>query len=400
MSLRDQNTFQRPKAMWHPRMMLRRFLNSWPFFVWLAGIALVVVLFEHTGTINSFNGVVETVEEPIAPLETARVLKINVREGQRVKAGDVLATMDTSVIDARIAIEQAQIAEAAGYLHDYQQRLLEFVRDFEDSVQDAAFDLENQAWNQRRDEAELAALQSIYEDFKVLRDQNLIGERELANIRPRIVALEQTVNAYSSIIALHSNRLVNAHEDRSEMQRMLLSSGGAESSSDDIRESLLAAIIERSEANEAIFKTINERRKLQLENYILTAARDGVVSRVFHQPGDVVQAGDAILRIVEETPRRVIGFLPEVYLGEINAGDEMRIWEMSRANVSYPSKVLAIAPEVRALPGRVSPIRDQGVRGRNVIMKINGEHHLVPGQTVRITLEAIPLSERLKDLFR
>jgi HlyD family secretion protein len=399
-SLRDQNTFHRPKAIWHPRMMLRRLLNSWPFFVWLAGIALVVVLFEHTGTVNSFNGVVETVEEPIAPLETARVLQINAREGQRVNAGDILAKMDTTLIDARIAIEQAEIAEAAGSLHDYQQRLLEFVRDFEDSVQDAAFDLENQAWNQRRDEAELAALHGIYEDFKVLRDQNLIGERELANIRPRIVALEQTVNAYSSIIALHSNRLVNAHEDRSEMQRMLLSSAGQESASDDIHESLLAAIIERSEATKAIFETINERRNLQLDNYILRAARDGIVSRVFHRPGDVVQAGDAVLRVVEEKPQRVIGFLPEVYLGEINAGDEMRIWEMSRASVSYPSTVLAIAPEVRALPGRVSPIRDQGVRGRNVIMQINGEHHLVPGQTVRITLESIPLSERVINLFR
>ncbi len=400
MAFGKKTSFKRPKAYWHPRMILRRLLNNWPFYIWLASIAVVLMLFDETSTITSFSGAVETVEEPVAPLETARLRSIDVRVGERVDAGDIVGTMNTSLLDARIAIEQAEIAEAAGTLQDYEQRLLEFVRDFETSVQDASFELANQEWNFKRDAAELNSLSKIFEDLKSLREENLIGEQEMVDIRPRIAALQQTVDAYPEIIAIHSNRMQTAIGDREEMRRMLLRGEEGLGNERDIDAQVMKAIVTRSDATRAIFATIRERRELQRENYTLRATRGGVVSRVYHQPGDVVQAGEAVVRIVEDHPTRVIGFLQEIYLEEIKLGDEMRIWQLTKEDLSYNAVVQSIAPDVQALPGRLSPIRGQTIRGRHVILEIQGDHELVPGQSVRITRGRESLKDFADRLFQ
>ena len=382
-----RDSFRRPKAYWHPRMALRRLLNSWPFMIWIAAAVLAFFLIQVTSSNTSFNGVVETVEEPIAPLDTARIRSIEVRLGHVVKAGDIIVQMETAPLDARIAIEQARIAEAEGTLLDYEQSLLKFVRDFELAVQESSFEHQVQQWDQRRDTAQLTALHEILADFKALRAENLIDEREIAAIRPEIAALEQTVDAFPVIVALHSNRFANAVNDRDEMYRMLLETPQLTSGADTHKE-ILAAIKKRSDSTRQTFTTIQERRALQRTTYTLRATRDGVVSSLYHQPGDVVQAGQPIVRIVGEAPTRIIGFLPEVFLGQIDVGDHLLIWELSRGANNHTAVVQSISPDVRALPGRLSPVPGRSLRGRNVILLIEEEHSLVPGQSVTVTGES------------
>jgi hypothetical protein len=100
---------------------------------------------------------------------------------------------------------------------------------------------------------------------------------------------------------------------------------------------------------------------------------------------------------------RVIGFLPEVYLADVKTGRRATIWRMHGARRQFRGTIESIAPDIRALPGRITPIRGQVVRGRRVILAIEGTHDLVPGETVRIRPagpEWRDIQRKLIDLFR
>ena len=190
-----------------------------------------------------------------------------------------------------------------------------------------------------------------------------------------------------------------AINDREQMRRILLSSP-SKTLSENEHYDVISAIKTRSETTRNIFGTIKERRELQRQTYTLRATRDGVVSGLSYLPGDVVQAGQEIVRTVSEKPERVIGFLPEIALGEIQIGDRLKIVELTRLADEYIAIVQSISPDVQGLPGRISPIRGRTVRGRNVILLLEGEHHLVPGQSVSITSTVGSPLDRIKDVFR
>ena len=188
--------FQRPRMWMHPRLWIRRILQSWPLLIWLALAVVVSFLYSGTTQFTAMTGVVETIRESVAPLETARLSEIHVRVGQRLKAGDVLATMDTSMLEAQAAIDEARVVEAEGTIMSFQQRVLEFERDFETAIRDTEFSLEIEKLNQRRDFSVLTVLKKESRRLEGMLANGLVGEGDLSALRAEIVALEKTVEAY------------------------------------------------------------------------------------------------------------------------------------------------------------------------------------------------------------
>jgi HlyD family secretion protein len=64
------------------------------------------------GTFNSIGNVESPFNVKIAPKTTGRVIYLQVREGDPVKQGQVLARIDTSEIEAQVRQQEAQVAEA------------------------------------------------------------------------------------------------------------------------------------------------------------------------------------------------------------------------------------------------------------------------------------------------
>jgi hypothetical protein len=60
--------------------------------------------------------------------------------------------------------------------------------------------------------------------------------------------------------------------------------------------------------------------------------------------------------------------------------------------------VESIAPDVRTLPGRISPMSAQAIRGRRIVLQISGKHQLIPGETVKIKAQRQPLID-FKKIF-
>jgi HlyD family secretion protein len=118
----------------------------------------------------------------------------------------------------------------------------------------------------------------------------------------------------------------------------------------------------------------------------LKASRDGVVSRILLRPGDVVPAGTPIVRIVSPSSNRIYGFIPEPRPAyHLHVGDTALVWRRAHGDRKFRAVVTAIEPEFDPLPGRVSPIQGQPLRGRRVVVDLLEPHDLVPGETVQLS---------------
>ncbi|MDA0990062.1 MAG: HlyD family efflux transporter periplasmic adaptor subunit [Verrucomicrobia bacterium] len=385
---------RRPHLGRNPRVIWRRALNSWPLFIWLAAIALVFLLYAGTAQFKGMIGVVETVAEDIAPVDTSRLVQVYVALGEQIAASEKVAQMDTSLVDAEIAELDATISEAVNSIGQFERSTLTIVRQFDVDIRDAEASLGNLRRRMERDEAELLALQTQQNKFDELLKRQLIDEQSAGVLRPQIANLTFEVKNYPALLAIEEQRLKDAIKGREDLARSLQLGEG---------ETIEDAIRRRAQAQRAILDAGKEAALIRRASHTLRATRDGVVSRIMHSAGDVVSAGDPVVRLVDERATRVLGFLPEVYLSDINVGQDATLWRQSGSGNRIQARIASIAPEITAFPGRVSPIQGQSIRGRRVVVDILEPHDFIPGETVRIVVKGVTLGEfknRLMEFFQ
>jgi multidrug resistance efflux pump len=370
----DAASFRKARLRRHPRIWLRGLFRGWTLAVWIAAGFLAIYLTTASAEFGEIIGVVETVAGPVAPVETARLSAMHVTIGQRVKTGDIVASMDTALVDGELRVTDAEIAEARDTLSTYQSDMLQLVQRADSAILDAETELETTKIQQARDTAELAELKKEQQRREELFAKRLVSEELVSALRPEIAALEQAISACPALIQVQTRRLEQANKTRNDVNVWL-----RVGESKDVG----AAIREKAKAVLVIAESMRKQINLRRENYALRATRDGVVSMILHAPGDIVAAGDPVLRVIPLSDS-VVGFLPEIKLGELTVGQRVLIHRMSGRGSTFGAVVESIGPEVQTLPGRISPIRGQPVRGRRVILKLQGAHDFIPGETVKI----------------
>ncbi len=139
-----------------------------------------------------------------------------------------------------------------------------------------------------------------------------------------------------------------------ERQRLLFSKKFISASALDIRE----AELKTSSARLAQVRAQANVSGNQTQYANLTADRDGVVTMVRAEPGQVVQAGEAIVQIADTNETEVLVAVPESRMSEVkvNAAVTVKMW--ANREKSYSGVIREIAPEAdsstRAFNVRVS----------------------------------------------
>ena len=219
----QEKSFRQPRV-WHPpRYWGRRILRNWPFMLWLLILLGLWQYYSQTEQYGEMMGVVESIAEPVAPLETSRIQSISVLPGQKVKAGEPLAQMDTALVDAEIAIQQAQLIEAEETITGYQQNILAALGQSEKATQDARTALQGEEQRFESEKAELAALKVEQQRREALASRRLINEQTLSELRPQIASIEKSISNFPALIDAYRQRLSEAtahHEDLKGWMRM------------------------------------------------------------------------------------------------------------------------------------------------------------------------------------
>jgi HlyD family secretion protein len=348
----------------HPAVWWSRMKNRWPFAVWLLAIVAAVFLYFHGGQFGGMSGVVQVVRENVAPLETARVKTIAVVVGQRVKKGDVLATMDTTILDAEMAVERLQVE-----------------RQFALAVSRAESDLRDLQIRQAESAGELEVLNAEVARLDELLSKHLIDAQTVARLRARQQALTRSMEFYPGMV-------INLERDLARMSARQ----GAITAQLDSDTNIVAELPEGLRTEVDVSRNRLGLLDLRREAYVLRAGADGIVSELVREPGNVVSAGTPIMTVVVDAVRQVVGFLPEANARDISVGMIAYLRSTSGRGAIVQARITALLPDIAALPTRVSPFPTQVYRGRRVVLVPTEPDDFLPGESVSIELQTPWLS--------
>ena len=344
-----------------------------PFFLWFQ---------TQDPKAYRFNGVVESEAETVGPVETARILSIEVQSGQSVKAGDVLVRLDPADRAMDLAMNEARLKNYEQDLLRYEQDIVRQRQDLQDSerrcrqaVREAETAIETERMNRTRDAAELAGLQAEIKRLQPLIDRRLVSETELSRLRPAAEALATTVAEYTPLLATLEKQHARAIEDLNEVKALLAETATKGTDADPILTTMRQAV-----------ETC--RKAATNDPSVLRASRSGVVSCVLRQPGDVVTGGEPVVRVAASSALYITGMLTQHQLQDLKVGDILHVARAAAGQrETLKAQVEVIAPEVMDLLDPFNPVPRFPLRGRRVRMRVLDENNgLIPGETV--TLES------------
>jgi multidrug resistance efflux pump len=92
-----------------------------------------------------------------------------------------------------------------------------------------------------------------------------------------------------------------------------------------------------------------------IERHRIVAPIDGVVAEVRRQPGEWLEPGETVLRLVRDDRLRAEGFIHVRQLtpAVLGAAAELEVMLPGRGVVSFPAQVTFVSPEANPINGQV-----------------------------------------------
>ncbi|HBA83495.1 MAG TPA: hypothetical protein DCZ95_05305 [Verrucomicrobia bacterium] len=341
-----------------------RLKASWPFFVWIAAAVAGGFLYWRGSSVGTTSGIVESVRQEIAPIETAPLQLLRVQVGSRVRKGDIVAEMDASVLGADLAVLKLQTE-----------------LQFEDSVARIESEMRDARMKEAEARGEFEVLSTEVARLEDLLAKHLVDAQSIASLKARENALARLLEIYPQTLQDLEKELKQTHK-RAKAARVSLGNVLSTGAGDESMEDGLNLL---------------KRRR---ESYILRANRDGIVSEIYHRPGNVVAAGLPIATVVEEQASSVIGFLPEFMARDVNVGMTAYLTHTTFNQRAVKARIVALAPDILSLPARVNPVPGRVYRGRRIVVEPIEPNDFFPGESVNIQFERPVLSMLFDQLFR
>ncbi|MFC3214258.1 HlyD family secretion protein [Novosphingobium panipatense] len=259
------------------------------------------------------NGRIEAVEIDVSARSSGRIRDIVADEGDFVKAGQVVAHMDTDVLAAQKREAQAQLAQAQNAISIAQSQVAQ-----QQSNRAAAL----AAVRQR--EAELNAARKRLRRSETLALEGATAVQERDDDQGQVEGASAAVEAAKAQLAAVDAAIGTA---RSQVI-------GARSNVDAAK-----ATIERIEAD--------------LRDSDLRAPTAGRIQYRVAQPGEVVAGGGRVLNLVNLGDVYMTFFLPETVAGKVALGSEVRIVLDAAPDFVIPARVSFVADVAQFTPKTV-----------------------------------------------
>jgi HlyD family secretion protein len=309
--------------------------------------------------IIAVSGRIESDDSAVAAKVAGRIREIRVREGDEVKAGEIIALLDDDQIKAREEQSRATVQQAEAKLMQSQQEIAILQAQLEQSqltVSQSRIDAEGRVSQAQADvaaaEASLAQARANYaqaaydrDRFTALAESGVVSAREgrqsmnNADAQRAVVdAAERRVEAARGALraaeaALHNPAIRTAQSAAIERQILQAQSAiaGAQADADRAR-----AELEEAQAN---------RRDLEVR-----APFDATVATRTAEPGEVVAAGSPIVTLVDFNQVYLRGFVPEGDIGRVRVGQKARVYIDSNPTQPLEAVVSRIDPRASFTP--------------------------------------------------
>lgn len=325
------------------------------YFIWIG-------FFAGSGVpdgIVVLSGRIEGDDSAVAARTTGRILEVRVREGDSVKTGDIIAVLDDEQVRAReqaarsalqaaeanARIAQAQIGVLQQQLKQNQLLTGQAKLGAEGSVSQAEADL-------AAAQSDLAQRQAAYE--------LALFDRDAYTKLAKTGAVSERQGKLAVSTAEQDAAAVEAAKRRVAAAQASLTMAQANLSNPAIRESQVAGVetqIAQQQAQIASVMADSQRARAQLaeaeanrQDLTIRAPFDGTVMTRAAEPGEVVQAGTAIITLLDLSKVYLRGFVPEGQIGKVAVGQPAHIFLDSNPKQALNAYVSRVDPAATFTP--------------------------------------------------
>ncbi len=268
------------------------------------------------------NAQVEANVSPVIPRVTGYVKEVRVKDNQRVKKGDTLVILDDR--DLVIKVAQAEAALAAA----------------EANVQVAVATTTAARSNVSSSQANISAVDAQIEAAKVnVWRANQDYERYNNLIKDHSITQQQYEQALAA--KQTAERQLNVLEEQKKVAARQTSAVSTQSDATAEQINAAKAVIKERQAEV-------DNAKLVASYAIITAPEDGEVSKIYVQPGQLVQAGQSLFSVVLSNDVWVVANFKETQLDKMKLGQKVSVHVDAFPGKSIEGKVTSFSPATGA----------------------------------------------------
>jgi len=271
---------------------------------------------------------------PVIPRVSGYVKEVRVKDNQRVKKGDTLIILDDR--DYRIKLDQANAA---------------------------LFTAQN---NVGVAEASTSAAQA---NIGTYRASVATIDAQIATAQVNLTRATQDYNRYANLIKDHSitqqqfeqadaakqvaERQVQVLQEQRKQAAAQTNAVASQSQATGKQISVASATIKQREVDV-------EDAKLNLSYTVITAAQDGLVSKVFVQPGQYLSAGQSYFSIIADNEIWVVANFKETQLDKMKVGQKVKVSLDAFPGREIDATVASFAPTTGAKMALLPPDNSTG----------------------------------------
>jgi len=342
----------------------RRNLKVGVFAILLVGIAILVwSLFFATPSMSpdvvELSGRIEGDDSAVAPKTMGRILELRVREGDDVKAGDIIAVLDDEQVRAREQQAQAAFQSAQAKARSAKAQVAVLEEELKQNEISTSQSKDDAAGRVRQADADLAAAESDLAQQEASYKLAAFDRDAYVHLA-ETGAVSERQGKQSIATADQQAAAVAAAKRRVEAAKGALGTARANLANPDIRAAVVAGVrrqLLQQNAEIASNLATAEQAHFQLveaqanrEDLFVRAPFSGTIITRAAEPGEVITAGTAIVTLLDLNKVYLRGFIPEGEIGKVKIGQGAHVYLDSNPNRPLEAFVSRIDPQATFTP--------------------------------------------------
>jgi HlyD family secretion protein len=310
-------------------------------------------------SIIALSGRIEGDDSAVAPKTSGKILEVTVREGDTVTAGQVIARLDDAQVRAKEDQARAALANAQAKMQGSRDQIAvleEQLRQNQLQTGQSTMDAEGRV---RQAQADLTAAQAdLVQQQAALRLAEFNRDAYSRLAKTGAASTQQGLQA--EVQADQQAAAVAAAQRRVESARGALTTAQANLDNPKIRVAQVSSTqaqiaqqqstIAATKADTAQAQATLAQAEADRADLTVLAPFSGTVLTRAAEPGEVVQAGTAIVTLLDLSKVYLRGFIPEGQIGKVKVGQPAHIFLDSNPNQALDGYVLRIDPQATFTP--------------------------------------------------
>ncbi len=353
------------------------------FIVWIvAAVVTLSMLSQRAGDFEHV-GIARAMQYEISATTTGRLDALLVDRFERVEAGDLIAQLDATALEARIATTRASMDQITAEIERARVRLAASTGS---DIVDQVADLRRFQIDETQLHLDAVALEVALETDRIERERLALRLTRVTDLRDEGVATEAEVD---------EARL--AHEEvarRIEMNESLRRRTEQEHRAAQTRREEFEASLPETPAEEPLLLALRESvrvESLRLEEIeierrglMLRSPVSGQVSEILARGGQAIVPGELVASVTIEEPAGVICYIAASQMNTPAVNTRALVSRVSEPRVTAESLVARVGPAVETLPERLWRNPTVPEHGVPVLLAAIPGLALTPGEPVRV----------------